>query len=239
MNKTFYAKMLLSLSMLIMAHSSYAVATVGTVLGADFVNGQTVYSQTFSDGTTATFTGSATFQKKTQAGITGVGISGGRTNGEIDIGETLTGSFSNQVIVTSLNLALLFDGPEYNDVKEVAKMMVNFADGGTASYYLTATGVNTAAWTGEGALLSLGSGAVAGGTGAWQISNPFGSRSVDSIVFTAVEGYPKSNCLSCGNQSDYTFMSMVVTPVPEGHTSAMMFAGLLMIGGLTARRMRS
>lgn len=239
MNKTFYVKMLLSFSMLIMANASYAVTTVGTVLGADFVNGQTVYSQTFTDGTTATFTGSAAFQKKTQDSITGVGISGGRTNGEIDIGETLTGTFSKEVIVTSLNLALLFDGPEYGDVKEVAKMLVSFADGGSASYYLTATGVHSAAWTGEGSVLSLGSGAVDGGTGAWQINNPFGFRSVDSIVFTAVKGYPKSSCPSCGNQSDYTFMSMVVTPVPEGHTSAMMLAGLLMIGGLTARRMRS
>lgn len=238
MNKTFYTKLLLSFSMLIMAHASYATTT-GTVLGADFVNGQTVYSQTFTDGTTATFTGSTAFQKKTQDGITGVGISGGRTNGEIDIGETLTGSFSKEVIVTSLNLALLFDGPEYGDVKEVAKMLVSFADGGTASYYLTATGVHSAAWTGEGSVLSLGSGAVDGGTGAWQINNPFGFRSVDSIVFTAVKGYPKSTCHSCDNQSDYTFMSMVVTPVPEGHTSAMMIAGLLMIGSLTARRMKS
>ncbi|TXI38391.1 MAG: hypothetical protein E6Q51_01250 [Methylophilus methylotrophus] len=239
MKNTFYAKMLLLFSMLVMAHSSYAVTTVGTILGADFVNGQTVYSQTFADGTTATFTGSTSIQKKTQDGITGVGISGGRTNGEIDIGETLTGSFSKEVIVTTLNLALLFDGPEYGDVKEVAKMLVSFADGGTASYYLTATGVHTAAWTGEGSVLSLGSGAVDGGTGAWQINNPFGFRSVDSIVFTAVKGYPKSTCPSCDNQSDYTFMSMVVTPVPESHTSAMMFAGLLMVGGLTARRMKA
>lgn len=239
MNKTFYAKLLFSFSMLIMAHSSYAVTTVGTVLGADFVNGQTSYSTTFTDGTTATFTGSTYFQKKTQDGITGVGISGGRTNGEIDIGETLTGSFSKEVIVTSLNLALLFDGPEYKDVKEVAKMLVSFADGGTASYYLTATGVHTAAWTGEGSVLSLGSGAVDGGTGAWQINNPFGFRSVDSIVFTAVKGYPKSTCHTCDNQSDYTFMSMVVTPVPEANTSAMIFAGLLMLGGLTVRRMKS
>lgn len=99
--------------------------------------------------------------------------------------------------------------------------------------------MHTAAWTGEGTVLSIGSGAVDGGTGAWQINNPFGTRSVDSIVFTAVKGYPKSNCHSCDNQSDYTFVSMTVMAVPEAHTSAMMFAGLLMIGGLAARRMKS
>jgi hypothetical protein len=231
-------QLLLSFSLLATTHSAYALTT-GTVVGSDFVNGQSSYATTFSDGTIATFTGSNVFQKKSQDGITGVGIAGGRTAGEIDIGETLTGSFSKEVIVSSLNLALLFDGPEYNDVKEVAKMLVSFADGGTASYYLTATGVHTAAWTGEGTVLSIGSGAVNGGTGAWQINNPFGTRSVDSIVFTAVKGYPMSSCHSCDNQSDYTFVSMTVMAVPEAHTSAMMFAGLLMIGGLAARRMKS
>lgn len=231
-------QLLLSFSLLATTHSAYALTT-GTVVGSDFVNGQSSYATTFSDGTIATFTGSNVFQKKSQDGITGVGIAGGRTAGEIDIGETLTGSFSKEVIVSSLNLALLFDGPEYNDVKEVAKMLVSFADGGTASYYLTATGVHTAAWTGEGTVLSIGSGAVNGGTGAWQINNPFGTRSVDSIVFTAVKGYPMSSCHSCDNQSDYTFVSMTVMAVPEAHTSAMVFAGLLMIGGLAARRMKS
>lgn len=122
-------QLLLSFSLLATAHSAYALTT-GTVVGSDFVNGQSSYATTFSDGTIATFTGSNVFQKKSQDGITGVGIAGGRTAGEIDIGETLTGSFSKEVIVSSLNLALLFDGPEYNDVKEVAKMLVSFADGG-------------------------------------------------------------------------------------------------------------
>lgn len=231
-------KLLLSFSMLATAQSAFALTT-GTVVGSNFVNGQSSYSTSFDDGTTATFVGSNTFQKKNQAGITGVGIAGGRTNDEIDIGETLTGTFSKEVIVSSINLALLFDGPEYKDVKEVAKMLVSFADGGTGIYYLTATGVNSAAWTGEGSLLSVGSGAVDGGTGAWQLTNPFGFRSVDSIVFTAVKGFPDSHCKKCDNQSDYTFVNMTVIPVPEADKSAMMFAGLLLMGGVAARRMKS
>lgn len=243
MKKIFYAglKFLLSVSLLVTAQSASALTT-GTVVGSNFVNGQTSYSTSFADGTTATFVGSNTFQKKTQAGITGVGIAGGRTNDEIDIGETLTGTFSKEVIVSSINLALLFDGPEYNDVKEVAKILVNFADGDADVYYLTATGVHTAAWTGEGSVASIGSGAVNGGTGAWQLSNPFGFRSVDSIVFTAFtppKGYSKSHCHGCSNQSDYTFVNMTVIPVPEADTSAMMFAGLLLMGGLATRRMKS
>jgi hypothetical protein len=231
-------KLLLSLSMLVTAQSAFALTT-GTVVGSNFVNGQTSYATTFADGTTATFVGSSAFKQKSQAGITGVGIAGGRTNDEIDIGETLTGTFSKEVIVSSINLALLFDGPEYSDVKEVAKMLVSFADGGTGVYYLTATGVHSAAWTGEGSVISIGSGAVDGGTGAWELNNPFGFRSVDSIVFTATKGFPNSTCHKCDNQSDYTFVNMTVIPVPEADTTAMMFAGLLLMGGLATRRMKS
>jgi hypothetical protein len=240
MKRIFYAglKLLLSVSLLATAQSASALTT-GTVVGSNFVNGQSSYVTTFADGTTATFAGSSAFKQKSQAGITGVGIAGGRTDGEIDIGETLTGTFSKEVIVSSINLALLFDGPEYNDVKEVAKMLVSFADGGTGVYYLTATGVHTAAWTGEGSVVSIGSGAVDGGTGAWQLNNPFGFRSVDSIVFTAAKGYPNSHCKNCDNQSDYTFVNMTVIPVPEADKSAMLFAGLLVVGGLAARRMKS
>lgn len=230
-------KFLLSVCLVSLANSAYAVTT-GTVVGADFVNGQSTYSTSFSDGTVASFTGSSAFKKKTQDGITGVGIAG-KTDGEIDIGETLTATFSKEVIVNSLNLALLFDGPEYGDVQEVAKMLVNFADGGSASYYLTATGAHTADWTGEGSVLSIGSGAVNGGTGAWQINNPFGFRSVDSISFTAVKGFPDSSCHKCKNQSDYTFVSMSVTPVPEAQSSAMMLAGLLLMAGLYIRRINA
>ncbi len=227
-------KFMLSLSLLAVAQSASALTT-GTVTGTNFTNGQTSYATTFADGTTATFVGSAAFSKKSQDGITGVGISG-KTAGEIDVGETLTGTFSKEVIVSSINLALLFDGPEYSDVKEVANLLVNYADGGVGVYTLTATGVHSAAWTGEGTVTSIGSGAVNNGTGAWQLNNPFGFRSVDSIVFTAERGYPKSTCTSCSNQSDYTFVSMSVIPVPEANTSAMMFVGLLMVSGLAVRR---
>ncbi|MGP1716226.1 MAG: hypothetical protein ACTS9Y_03515 [Methylophilus sp.] len=232
---------ILSLALLAATQSAYALTT-STVLGADFVNGQSSYNQTFADGTVATFTGSRSFEKKTQAGMTGVGISGGRTAGEIDIDEKLTGTFSKAVIVNTITVGLLFDGPEYSDVKEVAKFLVSFSDGGADTYYLTALGESTASWTGAGgasSVLSLGSGAVDGGTGAWQLTDPFGSRAITSIVFSAATGEARHSCTSCTNQSDYTLVSMAVTPVPEAHTSAMMLTGLFMIGALALRRMKS
>jgi hypothetical protein len=227
-------RFIVALSFLTATQSSYALTT-GTVLGTDFVNGQTTYSTTFSDGTIANFVGSRSFEKKTQDDMTGVGISGGRTAGEIDIHETLTGSFSQAVIISTLTVGLLFDGPEYSDVNEIAKLLVNFADGGVDTFYLTATGTHTATWTGQGSPLTLGSGAVDGGNGAWLLNNPFGLRSVDSIVFSASADFSRQSCRNCANQSDYTLVSMTVTPVLEAYTSAMMFTGLLLMGVLALR----
>ncbi|MGQ2964661.1 MAG: hypothetical protein ACT6RZ_07025 [Methylophilus sp.] len=234
-------KCMLALSFLAATQSAYALTT-STVLGTDFVNGQSSYSQTFSDGTIATFEGSRAFEKKTQDGMTGVGISGGRTAGEIDVGEKLTGTFSKAVIFSTITVGLLFDGPEYNDVQEVAKFLVNFSDGGSDTYYLTATGIHTASWTGPGgasSVLSLGSGAVNGGTGAWQLTDPFGTRAVTSIEFGAAPGVAKHSCHHCNNQTDYTLVSLAVTAVPEAHSSGMVFAGLSIMGALALRRRRS
>ncbi|MDW8353787.1 MAG: hypothetical protein RMK57_04575 [Bryobacterales bacterium] len=83
-----------------------------------------------------------TFQKKTQAGWTGVGISGGATAGEIDIGEYLTGMILPGGLpfrVSSLILALLFDGPEYGDVQETAQIAITRLSGPTLYFTLMNT----------------------------------------------------------------------------------------------------
>lgn len=209
-----------------------ALAEYSVVDGSKFKNGTSLYSTSFSDGTVATFTGSSAFNKKSQGGFTGVGINGGATAGEIDIGEWISGSFSKSVIVNSISLGLLFDGPEYGDVQEVSKINVLFSDGGSDSFTLTATGTHSAIWTGIGSVLSIGSGAVSGGSGAWQITNPFGSRSISSILFTANRGTPSLICPKCANQSDYTFGSMTVTPVSEASSSILMLTGLGLIASL-------
>lgn len=218
-------------SLLLLA-SAFNPAHANLISGSDFVNGTSVYTKTFSDGLTGTFTGSGKFAKKSQAGITGVGIAG-RTDGEIDIGETITGKFSNSVLVSSIKLGLLFDGPEYGDVNEIAKLSIIYSDNSLADFKLTATGATTAFWSGStGSVVSLGTGAILHGTGAWELINPFGAKAIKEIVFGALPGKAASTCKNCKNQSDYTFVNMDVTTVPVPAAAWLFGSGLLGLVGL-------
>lgn len=225
MKKPFIFSMLLLASALNPAHAN-------TISGANFVNGTSVYTKTFSDGLTGTFTGSGKFEKKSQAGFTGVGITG-KTAGEIDIGETITGKFSNNVFVSSIKLGLLFDGPEYGDVNEIAKLSIMYADNSLADFKLTATGATSAIWSGSfGSVVSLGTGAILAGSGAWELINPFGAKAIKEIVFGALPGKAAATCSNCKNQSDYTFVNMNVTTVPVPAAAWLFASGLLGFVGL-------
>jgi hypothetical protein len=212
---------------------STAAQAADTIFGSAFGSSNS-YSTTFADGVNATFSSApGNFQMKSQGGITGVGVSG-KTAGELDIGESISGVFSRGVQLASIRLGLLFDGPEYGDVNEVAQITAYWTTGGSQSFTLTATGTHSALWTGSGSVLSVGTGAVNGGAGAWDIFNPFGTRQVSRISFAALTGVAASTCTSCSNQSDYTLVS--VTAVPEPQTYALMLAGLGLVGTIARRR---
>ena len=214
--------------------ATFTAQAADTIYGASFGSGSS-YSTTFLGGVTATFTSTpGHFQTKAQAGITGVGVSGGATAGEIDRGESITGTFSQGVQISGVRLGLLFDGPEYNDVHEIAQLTAYWKNGGHTSYTLTATGAHTAVWTGFGSVSSVDSGAISGGTGAWDLVNPFGSQLVSKVSFTALTGLPAAGCTVCNNQSDYTLVS--ITAVPEPETYAMLLAGLGVMGAIARRR---
>lgn len=210
-----------------------------TVNGSQFTNG--LSSQTISGVSFSAIGGK--FEKKAAGPVMGVGITSD-TSGEIDIdGEAIRASFATLGAqhVSSFTLGLLYNGPEYSDVLEVAKVTVN----GNQNYYLKATATEDVAQWFKGNTL-LGNvnytyGTQAGVGAVVKVNNPFGNLAVTSVKFSAVAGVDLDTCgprgrSDCTNQSDYNLVQLATAPIPEPGTYAMLLAGLLTVGFVVRRR---
>ena len=160
------------------------------------------------------------------------GIAGRGISGEISLRETLVMDLGGSYAVASFELGLLYDGPEFGDVNEVAQ--VSFFNGANSlgSFTLTATDTSTAQWTGAGLVSSL-SPADQPGAGHWKV-NGLNIANVTKIEFTPLTGLCGTAGGDCNNQSDFIVTN--VTAVPEPGTYAMLLAGLGALGFVARRR---
>jgi len=133
-------------------------------------------------------------------------------------------------------VALLYNGPEFNDVVEQAKITAYDAAGASVTGILSVTSDLTASWSlGLGSVTNLSPAQNTSQGGAWSLANPFGSMQVSKLVFETTLG---GGCEAgtCTNPSDYVLSS--VAAIPEPSTYALMIAGLGAVGFVARRRAR-
>lgn len=171
------------------------------------------------------FSASGDLGLKTTAGYTALGIQGGNAGNEIDSGEWLQINFATPQTVDYITIAFLYNGFEFGDAYEKAKIA---ADNETFS--LTAVGNTLAFWTGQGGVDNV-SPAVLQGGGVWTIYNPF-SGPVSTITFSAVNMFRYA-------QSDFGVAGFGTQGnlVPDGGTTVALLG--LALAGLPFLRRRS
>lgn len=125
-----------------------------------------------------------TIAKKKLNGATGFGVNGGAAGGEIDIGESLVVDFGGSRSVLAIKILFLYNGPEFDDRAEKAKIL---ADGIEYTLAVRSSPNNAAAdWSGSGTVTKCG-GTSATGSGCFLITNPF-PATVSQLEFQASPG---------------------------------------------------
>lgn len=216
-------------------------AQAAIVNGSDFTAGlsaQTIEGISFKAA-------GGRFESKAAGAYLGVGVSG-QTGGEIDVlGESITGTFNGPgligpQVITGFILGLLFNGPEYGDLMERAR--VSLFDGARwhAGVLQVGRDDHQATWDfgGSRTIFALED-AVENRGGVWQVANPFGDLLAHGIRFDALDATGFCHRGACNNNSDYNLVQLT-TAVPEPGSVALIVASLAaMVLSAARRRVRS
>ena len=147
-------------------------------------------------------TATGVLAKKSSAGASGFGVSGGPSGGEIDIGETLRVDFDQSRTIIGIKVVFLYNGPEFGDRAEKARIIAD----GTIYTLSTRNDADDASadWSGPGTVTKCGA-ATSTGAGCFIVTDPF-PGAVSRLDFSAVAGgqpYPASGGPGT-NESDYS-----------------------------------
>ena len=136
--------------------------------------------------------------EKAVNGARGLGVVGGSAGNEIDKGERLDVQLPPGYTVTALQILFLYNGPEFGDNTEQASITTtDQATNATITYTLTASGENTADWTGPGTVSNCGA-TTSSGTGCFLITNPFPPGVPVNLSFTVSQSANATSDFSIG-----------------------------------------
>jgi hypothetical protein len=182
-------------------------------------------------GGTLTLTSNGNFEYKVLNGETGLGVSGsGHTGGEIDIDEFVTGTFSRPTHIQGFRLLFLYNGPEFGDPFEMARVSIN--NDAIVATLVPGASDNSATWSlGGGAIVNSCGDTTLAGTGCFDILNPFGSTLVFNITLTALLSGDDPT-----HNSDFSLASFEVSPIRETVPEP---ASWLLVGTGAAAALRS
>ena len=166
-------------------NSGAAAITIDSTTWGSCLSGSPSQATCDVSGATLTANGGP-FILKSRNGTDGLGVAGGPSGNEIDIGQSVVVTFPEPHAVATIQILFLFNGPEFNDKAEVAQITT---DQGT--YTLTVRNTrddDTADWSGPGVVSKCGA-TTSSGTGCFLITNPFPSP-VTALTLTPVAGNP-------------------------------------------------
>jgi PEP-CTERM motif len=217
--------------------SSFAMAgtaQASVITQFDLTDGQHSVANVGGTDLTATANGNSgtgIFGHKTVAGVTAVGVNSASSvvSGEIDNHESILFSSANNFSLTSFTVAFLFaSGFQGDTVNEVAVLDANGSP--VLSLTVNPGGTQTSATLSVGGTVTNNSPGNDSGAGEWTVvlANP--------LLFHTLAFESTVNGGSTGNLSDFAFVSMSVSAVPEPSTWAMMLLGFAGLGFMAYRR---
>ncbi|WP_162628794.1 PEP-CTERM sorting domain-containing protein [Marinobacter bohaiensis] len=206
-------------------------------LNATVINAVDIASG-YGGGLTFTATGGE-LGTKTEYGVTaaGVGVAGDASGNEIGLRESLTASSASGFELGGFTLAFLYDGPEFSDVEEIARITAYFLDGSSSVAILKneymSPGDEFLTLTIDGSSSSAAitaSSAETGSPGLVSVGSIFGNTLIGSLTFDALYS-DTCGIGACTNQSDFSIMRIMTVPEPGTLGLLALGLGLLFLAG--------